>query len=121
MVRIAHSIFDTEDLLNKVKDLFDIPSLDACVFYRSFINDTYQCTADGRCHYLRVYQAGWRTRSEAEAEITAVEAVYKAGGPVARPVGLRDGGFVFDLDAPEASRPAVLFHEACGTELVYGG
>jgi Ser/Thr protein kinase RdoA (MazF antagonist) len=121
VVRIAHSIFDAEDLLSTVKDLFDTPSLETCVFYRSFINDTYQFTADGRFYYLRVYQAGWRTRSEAEAEMNAIEAVYKAGGPVARPVALRYGGFVFDLDAPEAARPAVLFHEACGTELTYDG
>jgi Ser/Thr protein kinase RdoA (MazF antagonist) len=121
MVRVAHSIFNAEDLLSTVKDVFNTPSLETCVFYRSFINDTYQLAAAGRIYYLRVYQAGWRTKPEAEAEMNVIEAVYEAGGAVARPVALRDGGFVFDIDAPEASRLAVLFHEARGTELSYGG
>jgi Ser/Thr protein kinase RdoA (MazF antagonist) len=121
MVRVAHSILNAEDLLDTVKDLFDTPSLETCAFYRSFVNDTYQFTARGLTYYLRVYQAGWRTKPEAEAEMNAIETVYTVGGAVARPVALRNGGFVFDIDTPEASRPAVLFYEACGTELAYGG
>jgi Ser/Thr protein kinase RdoA (MazF antagonist) len=120
VVRVAHSIFDAGDLLVTVRDLFEVPGATACLFYRSFINDTYRIEAGEQCYYLRVYQAGWRTRSEVEGEMHAIEAVHRAGGSVARPVAARDGGFVVELDAPEAIRPVVLFREAPGTDLSYG-
>ena len=121
MVRVAHSIFDTADLLDTIKDHFETPPLDTCLFFRSFINDTYRLAAAGRLYYLRIYQAGWRTRTEVEAELDAIERTFELGGAVARPVPLRAGGFVFDLPAPEALRPAVLFHEAPGIDFTYDG
>jgi len=121
MLRVAHSIFDTASLLTTVQGQFDTPPLDSCLFFRSFINDTYRLTAGERCYYLRVSQAGWRTRTEVEAEMRAIEATHASGGSVARPISVRDGGFVLELPAPEAPRPAVLFHEAPGVDLTYEG
>jgi len=121
MIRVAHSIFNTTDLLDTIKDRFETPQLDTCLFFRSFINDTYRLAAEGRLYYLRVYQAGWRTRAEVAAEMDVIEHTFKLGGAVARPVPLRDGGFVLDLAAPEAVRSAALFHEAPGIDFTYDG
>lgn len=121
MIRVAHSIFNTDALLGEINGLFDSIQFDGCLFYRSFINDTYRLAAARRLYYLRVYQAGWRSKREAEAEINVIEAVAAADVSVARAVPLRGGGFVFDIVAPEALRQAVLFHEAPGIELGYGG
>jgi Ser/Thr protein kinase RdoA (MazF antagonist) len=119
MLRAAHSIFNTADLLDTLRTQFETPPLESCLFFRSCINDTYQFAAGANRYYLRVYQAGWRTRPEVEAEMSAIEAIHAAGGPVALPIPLRKGGFVLDLSAPEAVRPAVLFHEAAGVDLTY--
>jgi Ser/Thr protein kinase RdoA (MazF antagonist) len=122
MVRAAHSLFDTEALRQGLAGVFQgLPTFDACRFFRSFINDTYQLEAAGRLYYLRVYQAGWRTAAQAASEMAIIEATAARGGSVARPVPRSDGGFVLELEAPEAIRPAVLFHEAAGADLVFAG
>ena len=121
MIRVAHSIFDTASLLAAIQGQFDAPPFDSCLFFRSFINDTYRLSAGTKQYYLRVSQAGWRSRNEVQAEIDAIEAIHRNGGSVARPVVRNDGGSVFALDAPEGQRPAVLFHEAPGNDLNYDG
>jgi Ser/Thr protein kinase RdoA (MazF antagonist) len=122
VIHVAHSIFNCDALLDMVNDqLFDSIQFDECLFYRSFINDTYRLTAAGRLYFLRVYQAGWRTKPEAKAEINVIEAIARAGVSVARAVPLGAGGFVFDIAAPEALRHAVLFQGAPGDELKYDG
>jgi Ser/Thr protein kinase RdoA (MazF antagonist) len=121
VIRAAHSIFNTEALLVAVNSLFDSIQFDECLFYRSFINDTYRLACAGRPYYLRVSQADWRSKPQIEAELKVIESVARAGVSVARAVPTRVGGCVFDLAAPEALRYAVLFHEAPGAELGYGG
>jgi Ser/Thr protein kinase RdoA (MazF antagonist) len=121
VIQVAHSIFNTDALLATLNSLFDSIQFDECLFYRSFINDTYRLACAGRPYYLRVYQADWRSKRQVEAELNVIESAARASVSVARPVPTRVGGFVFDLDAPEALRHAVLFHEAPGTELGYGG
>lgn len=123
MLRAAHSIFDTEALRTRLSGLFEgLSDFEACRFFRSFVNDTYQLEAGGRLYYLRVYQAGWRTLAQARSEMALIEAVAARGVRVAKPVALHDGdGFVLELEAPEALRPAVLFEEAPGADLTFHG
>ncbi len=121
-LRAAHSIFDGESLRARLDGLFEgVPAFDACGFFRAFVNDTYQLRAAGRTYYLRVYQAGWRTLAQARSEMAIIEAIAARGGRVARPVPLREGGFILELEAPEALRPAVLFEEAPGADLSFQG
>ena len=123
MVRAAHSLFDTEALRAELAGRFAGPAgFGAGRLHRSFINDVYQLQGDdGRLYYLRVGQAGWRTAAQTASEMAIIEAVAARGGSVARPVPLTTGGFVLDLEAPEAIRPAVLFQEAPGADLTYAG
>jgi Ser/Thr protein kinase RdoA (MazF antagonist) len=68
-----------------------------------------------------VHPAGWRSRAETEGEVEAVLTVARAGGAAARPMPLRTGGYVSELDAPEGPRSAVLFENAPGADLSYLG
>lgn len=123
MVRAAHSLFDPDALRHDLAGRFEGPrDFAACRLFRSFINDVYQLEADdGRTYYLRVSQAGWRGLAQVVSEAAVIEAVAARGGLVARPVPLKAGGFAFELEAPEAARPALLFEEAPGDDLTYGG
>lgn len=123
MVRAAHSLFDPDALRPALAGRFEGPgAFEACRLFRSFINDVYQLEGrDGRLYYLRVSQAGWRSLAQVVSEAALIEAVAARGGRVARPVPLAGGGFAFELEAPEALRPAVLFEEAPGADLNFAG
>jgi Ser/Thr protein kinase RdoA (MazF antagonist) len=118
MIRVAGSILDADALAADVLAAHDI-EVRSCRFYSFGVNDTYQVDAGHGRFYLRVYRYAWRTRAEVDGELHAIEQAHAAGASVARPVARRDGTFVAELDAPEGTRFAVLFHEAPGRPIGY--
>ena len=121
MFPIHHSLLDADALGAHVAEAFEVGAVDDCRFWRSFINDVYRLDAGGRRWWLRVHPAGWRTRAETEGEVTAILALVAAGGLAARPMPLRKGGYVSELDAPEGPRSSVLFEDAPGADLSFLG
>jgi Ser/Thr protein kinase RdoA (MazF antagonist) len=121
-VRVAHALLDPADLGRAIDGVFVLPPIARVALHRSFINDTYRVEAGGRSFYLRIYQAGWRDARAAAAEMAIIEALASAGASVARPVARRDGaGFVIAIRSGDLARPAVLFEEAPGDDLNFGG
>lgn len=121
-VKAAHALLDPADLARAIDGVFAFPPIGRIALHRSFINDTYRVEAGGRPFYLRVYQAGWRDARAAAAEMAIVETLAAAGAAVARPVARCDGGgFVIAIGAGDLVRPAVLFEEAPGDDLAFGG
>jgi Ser/Thr protein kinase RdoA (MazF antagonist) len=121
-VKAAHALLDPTDLGRAIGGHFVLAPIDRVALHRSFINDTYRIEAGGRLFYLRVYQAGWRDAREAVAEMAIIETLASAGAAVARPVARRDGnGFVLAIRTGDLVRPAVLFEEAPGDDLHFGG
>jgi Ser/Thr protein kinase RdoA (MazF antagonist) len=120
-ISVTHSIFDGDALRVEIEASYEIGAIGGCRLWRSFINDVYRVEAQGRCVWLRIHPAGWRSESETTAELTAILAIAAAGGAVARPIPRRDGTFMTRISAPEGSRIAVLFEHAAGEELAYAG
>jgi Ser/Thr protein kinase RdoA (MazF antagonist) len=118
---VRHSLLAADALAAHVAETFAIAPVDDCRFWRSFINDVYRIEAGGRRFWLRVHPAGWRSQAQTEAEVAAILAVVEAGGAAARPVSLRVGGHVIEIEAPEGMRGAVLFEDAPGADLSFLG
>jgi Ser/Thr protein kinase RdoA (MazF antagonist) len=119
MISVVHSLPDPATLALHVAGHFDIGPIDDCRLWRSFINDVYRLEAGGRAWWLRIHPFGWRTPWETAAEMEAILAIAAAGGSVARPVPVRDGGYLIAIPMPEGTRTAVLFEDAPGADLHY--
>jgi Ser/Thr protein kinase RdoA (MazF antagonist) len=121
VIPVIHSRPDPGALARHLASHFDIGPIVDCRLWRSFINDVYRLEACSRTWWLRIQPFGWRTPSETAAEVAAILAIEVAGGSVARPMALRDGGYLIDIPMPEGVRTAVLFEDAPGVDLSYHG
>ncbi|HZC16078.1 MAG TPA: hypothetical protein VE309_04895, partial [Caulobacteraceae bacterium] len=108
MFPVRHSLLAADALGAHVAEAFEIDTVDDCRFWRAFINDVYRISSGGAFWWLRVSPAGWRTPAQAQGEADAILAVAAAGGAAARPVPLRVGGHVSQVEAQEGSRNLVL-------------
>jgi Ser/Thr protein kinase RdoA (MazF antagonist) len=121
MIPSAHTILSAEALCRYAEREFAIGAVERGQLWRTFVNDVYRLSAQGKYYWLRIHPFGWRTPSETEAEIDALLAVSAAGGMLALPVARRNGGYLARISAPEGVRTGVLFHDAPGCDLQFSG
>lgn len=88
----------------------------ACRLHMSGVNDIYTVQTESRKYILKVYRAGWRSRSEVLYELDLLFHLHRAGVAVALPVPRQDGELSYPLPALEGVRQAVLFHHAPGRQ-----
>jgi Ser/Thr protein kinase RdoA (MazF antagonist) len=118
---VCHSLLAADALAGHVAETFEIGTIDDCRFWRGFINDVYRIRFGGAFWWLRVSPTGWRTLAQTQGEASAILAVAAAGGVVARPVPLRAGGHVSQVEAQEGPRNLTLFEHAPGADLSFLG
>ena len=85
-----------------------------CEYWCRGLNDTYIVRASRSRFMLRIYRAGWRTRSQIAAELDLLTYLHRRKVPVARPIRRKDGRYLQGIAAPEGRRYAALFSYAPG-------
>lgn len=118
-ISVAHSVLDADSIGRFVEMAFDIGKVENCQLWRSFLNDVYRISADGRLWWLRVHPAEGRASHHVKAEVEAVSRLNERGASVSAPASNRYGENVLGLESPEGIRMAVLFTHARGKELEY--
>lgn len=125
------SILAAEALATRLLPQYDLALPLRCRFFHRGDNDTYlvdtvdtgpagdppdprRPNAPARC-VLRVYRRGKHPLEEVQAEVAILQALHRAGIPVAPAIARRDGRTVTTLPALEGRRHAVLFDFAAGT------
>lgn len=83
-----------------------------CNFYDNGLNDIYIVKLEKLVYYLRVSLAGIHKKYDYEEEITAINILNQNNIKVAAPVKCNDGQYIWEINAPEGIRYAVLFEEA---------
>jgi Ser/Thr protein kinase RdoA (MazF antagonist) len=113
-VPVVHSVLAAPELAREIATGYEIGAPVACRYLHRGLNDTYLVSTEEARYVLRIYRAGWRRLPEIEYEMALLNHLHGKAVPVSRPVSRRDGALVGSLDAPEGSRPAVLFTFAEG-------
>jgi Ser/Thr protein kinase RdoA (MazF antagonist) len=104
----------TEGLISELLSRYDLPQPIECRGISSGLNDVYLVTTGAEPAILKLYRAGWRSRSQVLDEIAALCHLAGRGVRVALPVACRDGDFAQAFLVPEGERQAVLFTHAPG-------
>jgi len=104
----------TEELISELLSRYDLPQPIECGRISSGLNDVYLVTTGAEPVILKLYRAGWRSRSQVWDEIAVLCHLAGRGVRVALPVACRDGAFTQALLVPEGERQAVLFTHAPG-------
>lgn len=118
-MRVSHSVLASYALASEVTGWYDLPGPAECALLSPGVNDTYRVEAGGHPFILRIYRAGWRTPGEVQWELDLLLHLERAGVGVSVPLKGRDGALVMAVEAPEGTRPAVLFSHAPGKPLQY--
>lgn len=111
---VYHSVISSNALIPAVHDLYDIGDVMECAFLENGLNDTYILKTSTGKYILRIYKAHWRNKQDIVFEVELLNHLNKKGIPVSVPVISRDGSYLFELEAPEGTRYAVLFTYAEG-------
>lgn len=109
---VRYSQLNPDRIKNEIIERYEFKELLSCRLYNSGLNDIYIVKADKNNYYLRVSLAGVRNRYDYEEEVYIINTLKRNNIHVAAPVICKDGGFVWDINAPEGKRYAVLFEEA---------
>ncbi|BCN31162.1 phosphotransferase enzyme family protein [Anaeromicropila herbilytica] len=83
-----------------------------CRFYDSGMNDIYLVKNGDDTLYLRISQTGMHELVDYEEEVDIINTLYENGITVAVPIKCADESYIWDINAPEGIRYAVLFEEA---------
>ncbi|RAV99003.1 phosphotransferase [Pseudochryseolinea flava] len=86
----------------------------SCTLLKTFVNDTYIISAEGKQFIFRVYTKGWRSELEIREEIRMIMAVHQANVGVSYPIMDTSGDYIQKIFAPEGDRFGVLFSHAAG-------
>lgn len=109
-----NSTLSSQALLRFLSTRYALASPLICSFFHRGVNDTYLVSTGSDTFFLRVYRAGWRTRSEITAEVKLLNYLSVNRIPVAAPVPMKNGSYTHQIDAPEGIRYTVLFTNAPG-------
>src|SRR6266545_4573647 len=113
---VTHSLPAPGALLAEVARAYPINRPVDCALVRSYVNDVYAIAAATSRYILKVYRAGWRSRSEIDYELDVLAHLTAKGVAVAPALPRRDGQRIGVLRAPEGDRYAVLFQYAEGAK-----
>ena len=84
----------------------------SCRLFDFGLNDIYIVKLDAIIYYLRISLTGVHERHDYEEEISCIITLSRNNIPVAAPVKCKDGQYIWEINAPEGKRFAVLFEEA---------
>ncbi len=111
---INHSVISSNSLLQAISELYSIGGATECRFLSNGLNDTYLVKTALDKHILRVYKSHWRSKEDILFELELLNHLKLKGLSVSSPVPRTNKEYLFDIDAPEGMRYAVLFTYAEG-------
>jgi Ser/Thr protein kinase RdoA (MazF antagonist) len=103
-----------QTLLSEVASSYDLAVPCECVLINAGLNDVYLIKTSSDPVILKIYRAGWRTRSEVHYEVDVLLHLGRKGVPVSLPLARRDGSFTKSWPGPDGLSHAVLFAYAKG-------
>jgi len=108
---VQSSLLDPKVLLTALNDRYDI-KIKTCRLWSNSVNDVYTlCTEIGTL-YLRISQAKRYSRIDFEEELHIIITLHKNGVSACTPIAARNNEYIWEINAPEGTRYAVLFNEA---------
>jgi Ser/Thr protein kinase RdoA (MazF antagonist) len=112
IINVRHSQLCPEAIKEFVLNKYELDEPLSCKLYDSGLNDIYIISANEKVFYLRVSLTAIHTRTDYDEEINIINILSENGINVAKPILCRDGNFIWEINAPEGLRYAILFTEA---------
>lgn len=109
---VRYSQLNPDRIRSEIIDRYGFKETLSCRFFHSGINDTFLIKTDNNNYYLRVSLAGIRNKCDYDEEVSIINTLCLNSIRVAAPVICLDGSFIWEINAPEGQRYAVLFEEA---------
>lgn len=99
-------------LMDELKNRYNLNDLVSCRFFSQGLNDVYIVKTSIENYFLRISPTGAHLKHDYEEELFIINTLCENGIRAASPVCCRDGSLIWEIDAPEGIRYAVLFMEA---------
>lgn len=109
---VRYSQLNPAALKNELTKRYELEEPMSCRVFNSGVNDIYIIKVGKEVFYLRVSLTGIYERRDYEEEIFIINTLCENGIRAAAPVCCRDGSYIWEINAPEGRRYAVLFTEA---------
>jgi len=109
---VRYSQLRSDALLNELKRRYSYIKPISCQLFKTGMNDVYVVKAEQNTYYLRISLTGMHERHDYEEELFIINSLGGNGIKVVTPVSCEDGSFVWQINAPEGIRYAVMFLEA---------
>ncbi len=112
---VRYSQLDPRALRLELQKRYDIDEILSCQLYDYGLNDIYIVKSEEFICYLRISLTGTHEKHDYEEEVSIINTLCNNNIKVASPVICKDGSYVWEINAPEGMRYAVLFEEARNT------
>ena len=109
---VRYSQLSPNKIKNKIKERYKIGEPLSCRFFYSGLNDVYIIKTELNNYFLRISLTGVHKKCDYEEEIYIINTLSMNRIRVAAPVICTDGSYIWEINAPEGIRYAVLFEEA---------
>lgn len=109
---VRYSLLDPDVLRDEIINRYELDEPISCKLFDSGMNDIYIIQSGKEKYYLRISLTGIHQKHDYEEEIFIINTLYKHGIRVAAPFPCRDKNFLWEINAPEGKRFAILFTEA---------
>lgn len=107
--KVRYTQFDPASLLELLTIQYDLPDGTGCIFFKSGLNDIYKLTDGEETYFFRLSLCGVHTTAAVEEEIDTILRLRARGLSVVEPIACRNHTYVWEIEAPEGARQAVLF------------
>lgn len=109
LIKVSYSQFSPSALLEELYEHYDLPTDATCILFKSGLNDIYKITAQNSTYFLRISLFSVYDTMQIEEEIGFILHLLSCGLSVVEPIQCKDTSYVWELNAPEGIRQAVLF------------
>ncbi|VAW57825.1 Homoserine kinase [hydrothermal vent metagenome] len=111
---VIHSVLSCKALSELILENYDLKSIEKIEYFQTSLTDTYLINADKKKYILRAYRTHWRSKSDIQCEIDALNFLAKNQISVATPIAQKNKETLIQLNAPEGLRYLILFNYASG-------
>lgn len=109
---VRYSQLDPDVLRNELIKRYELEEPVSCRVFDSGMNDIYIIQAGKEKFFLRISLTGIHKRHDYEEELFIINTLWENGIHTATPLPCKDKSFLWEINAQEGKRYAVLFTEA---------
>ena len=113
-IRAVHSTLCPKQLGEILSEQYDLPKELICSYFLRGTNDIYKVQTSEKTYFLRIHRANTRSYESIAKEADLLKLWKQSGIEIAQPISNRNGDSVWQVEAPEGVRNAILFEEAKG-------